>query len=134
MPHAKNSSFACHPSAAGVARHWAADVLDQQTGDQARELITLLISELVTNALRHCASTIDLVVQVVGDNVRVEVWDEAGDQSPTMRDVQSGDEHGRGLHLVDSVASGWGVVRAGAKKAVWFEVASGLPRARRTPA
>jgi two-component sensor histidine kinase len=93
-------------------------------------MVILLLSEVVTNAIPHCASAIDVVVQLSGDRVRVEVWDEDGEQSPVLQPVHTGDEHGRGLQLVDSLARDWGVVHSGPKKAIWFEIAStGAPMA-----
>ena len=96
-------------------------------------MVILLMSEVVTNAIGHCASAIDVVVQLSGDRVRVEVWDEDGEQSPVLRAVHAGDEHGRGLHLVDSLAWDWGVVYSGRKKAIWFEIASGDTAVRAQP-
>ena len=90
----------------------------------------LLLSEVVTNAIGHCASAIDVVVQIIDDRVRVEVWDDDWEESPVLRAVHTADEHGRGLQLVDSLARDWGVVYSDPKKAIWFEIASrGVPMA-----
>jgi anti-sigma regulatory factor (Ser/Thr protein kinase) len=98
--------------------------LGHQAEPGALETIELLMSELVTNALGHCASAIEVAVRIVGERVRVEVWDEDGADRPIVRAVRTGAEHGRGLQLVDSLAAEWGVVHSGPKKAIWFEIAS----------
>jgi anti-sigma regulatory factor (Ser/Thr protein kinase) len=83
----------------------------------------LMVSELVTNAVEHARSHVELVVEVTPRVVRVEV----GDGNAALPAIQQADEgavHGRGMAIVDGLASSWGVRPAGRGKAVWFE----LPR------
>ncbi|MET8506876.1 ATP-binding protein [Streptomyces sp. NPDC004787] len=69
----------------------------------------LLLTELVTNALRHAdAPTVDVRVYPHGAHLRIEV----NDHSPrgrVPRPADPYDEHGRGLFLVDALAHSWGV-------------------------
>lgn len=58
---------------------------------------------------------------VSGDAVRVEVTDDAA-HPPVLRRVNWDEESGRGLLLVDTLASRWGTEPVGAGKRVWFEV------------
>ena len=83
---------------------------------------TLLVSELVTNAILHARSPIDLVVRKVRTAVRVEVYDEgSGLARPLHPELDAA--AGRGLGLVEAVATRWGVDEAEVGKTVWFEIA-----------
>jgi hypothetical protein len=86
------------------------------------ETASLLASELVTNALVHGSGTATVVLEVCTDRVRVEVQDSDPtiDLSPIRVEPRS--LHGRGLALVDALASAWGVESRGAGKAVWFQL------------
>jgi anti-sigma regulatory factor (Ser/Thr protein kinase) len=96
--------------------------LDEQT----RSNLALLVSELVTNSLRHATfgpeSWVRVEATIGADSVRVEVAD-PGERFPTAPDL--GEEGGWGLILVDRVASRWGVARDEQTR-VWFE--ADLPR------
>ncbi len=83
---------------------------------------TLLVSELVTNAILHARSPVDLVVRKVRTAVRVEVYDEgSGVAQPLSSELDA--SAGRGLGLVQAVATRWGVDDAEVGKTVWFEIA-----------
>lgn len=82
----------------------------------------LLTNELVTNAILHADSEIDVLVDVTGDRVRVEVHD-AARRAPVRRRGDPTSTAGRGLALVEALASDWGVDTVpGDGKFVWFEV------------
>ena len=85
----------------------------------------LLISELVTNSVRHGGPPIVLAIECDGDGLRVLVRDGAP-ELPTPRVAADDDEGGRGLTLVDLIASTWGVDAVhdehGPGKQVWFEL------------
>jgi anti-sigma regulatory factor (Ser/Thr protein kinase) len=82
---------------------------------------TLLVSELVTNAILHARSPIDLVVRKVRTAVRVEVFDDGnGFPQPLHPDHEA--DAGRGLGLVEAVATRWGVDDIAAGKTTWFEI------------
>jgi anti-sigma regulatory factor (Ser/Thr protein kinase) len=82
-----------------------------------------MVSELVTNAVEHARSHVELVVGVTSRAVHIEVGD--GNASlPAIQQADDGAVHGRGMAIVDNLASSWGVRPAGRGKAVWFE----LPR------
>jgi anti-sigma regulatory factor (Ser/Thr protein kinase) len=90
----------------------------EQTVDDA----TLLVSELVTNAVLHARAPVDVVVRKGRNAVRVEVFDE-GVGSPQLGFHEIDAVQGRGLGLVQAVAARWGVNedRDGGKT-VWFEI------------
>jgi serine phosphatase RsbU (regulator of sigma subunit)/anti-sigma regulatory factor (Ser/Thr protein kinase) len=84
-----------------------------------------MVSELVTNALRHSRSRpVDLRL-VRGDTLLCEVDDDDHDL-PTLLSAGPGDEAGRGLRVVSTLAREWGTSRTNSGKTVWFELT--LPR------
>lgn len=92
------------------------------------ESAELLLSELVTNAVRAQVQTQGPAAPEVGvrfvwagGRLRLEVRD-ASDELPVMGDAKEDEECGRGLVLVDALASGWGVDRDGTGKTVWVEL------------
>ncbi|MFD3500574.1 SpoIIE family protein phosphatase [Streptomyces sp. NPDC058676] len=85
----------------------------------------LMVSELVTNAVRHSHSRpVDLRL-VRGDTLLCEV-DDDDHELPTLLSAGPGDEAGRGLRVVSTLAREWGTSRTKAGKTVWFELT--LPR------
>lgn len=117
-------SFALPPTAASprAARERAARELEGWGNAESRQAVLLLISELVTNAVVHAGSTVrvDLAVQD-GGLVLVKVHDESPDQ-PVGRRQRADEQGGRGLHLVELLASRWGVQGDSTGKSVWFEM------------
>jgi anti-sigma regulatory factor (Ser/Thr protein kinase) len=103
----------------------ARDFLDQNLcaahGARPDDLTRLLVSELVTNAVRHGAPPIEIAVRCVGSaTLQISVSD-GSPARPVQREAQPRDEGGRGIALVDLISDDWGVAdRGGAGKAVWF--------------
>jgi serine phosphatase RsbU (regulator of sigma subunit)/anti-sigma regulatory factor (Ser/Thr protein kinase) len=85
----------------------------------------LLVSELVTNAVRHSRTRPVELRLVRGDTLLCEV-DDDDHELPTLLSAGPGDETGRGLRVVSTLAREWGTSRTGAGKTVWFELT--LPR------
>lgn len=71
------------------------------------ETAELLLTELLTNALRHATGPVRVRVYARGDQCVIEVHD-GSPRRPTMRHVGPDDESGRGLLLVDALANSWG--------------------------
>lgn len=110
------------PAAARDAlTRWLKDEVPAEVLEDAR----LLVTELVTNSLGHAEVTADaslhMTVQLTEGAVRVEVRDPgtSGTIAPREPDRESGG--GFGLHLVDMLATRWGVNHTGGTQ-VWFEV------------
>lgn len=82
---------------------------------------TLLVSELVTNALEHSMGPASLAVTPLKCGVRVEVCD-ALTSVPVRRRENSEATSGRGLLLVEALANSWGVETRETGKRVWFEI------------
>lgn len=112
------------PSAAAEARA-AVEVLAGKADPAILEDVRLLLSEVVTNAVRHSGSPrgskIGLTVSLGGTALRVEVTDGGRGFDPIPRDAPRMEAGGWGLHLVDRLATRWGVERGTAAR-VWFEI------------
>ncbi|OXS32480.1 ATP-binding SpoIIE family protein phosphatase [Streptomyces sp. XY006] len=91
----------------------------------------LLVSELVTNAVRHAHARPVALRLVRGDTLLCEV-DDDDHELPTLLSAGPLDDAGRGLRVVSTLAREWGTSRTGAGKTVWFELT--LPRRRTPPA
>lgn len=109
----------------GVSRAWVRERLEGWGLPSLVELAELLVSELVTNALRHASGPIQLTVLLLDEIVTLAVRD-AETPLPRLRRVGDGDEGGRGLQLVATLASRWGARPTAGGKVVWCD----LPRPR----
>ncbi|MDQ1635734.1 MAG: hypothetical protein QOJ32_2543 [Frankiaceae bacterium] len=101
-------------------RQMVRDVLGDRPGELV-ETVEILTSELVTNAVLHARSMPILHVQATARAIRVAV-DDTSFHPPQPRDAPGFSESGRGLLLVNALASSWGWNRTRTGKAVWFEV------------
>jgi DNA-binding NarL/FixJ family response regulator len=91
--------------------------------DDLADSVTLLVSEVVTNAVVHASSGVEVLVRLTADAAVVEVTD-TSEAAPVPRDADDEATSGRGMALVDALARSWGVRPApGGGKTVWFEVA-----------
>jgi anti-sigma regulatory factor (Ser/Thr protein kinase) len=99
--------------------------LEREVAPAVLDNVRLLVSELVTNSVRHAGlpptATISLAVRIDSGRIRVEVRDpgpgfQARTITPTMYQTS-----GWGLYLVERLADRWGVVRREATS-VWFEL------------
>jgi anti-sigma regulatory factor (Ser/Thr protein kinase) len=109
--------------APSLARAIVATEIDQELSLSSREILGLLTTELVSNAVRHTGMKADqeIVLRLLnGGKVRVEVVDEGpGFERKTVDDGENG---GYGLKLVDRLASSWGVRADAGRNIVWFEL------------
>jgi len=94
-------------------------------GSTALDNVCLLVSELVTNAVRHADleadDSVDLEVVVYDERVRVEVFDSGPGFVPATPTPNPDEPSGWGLLIVDRVADRWGV-STGPGTRVWFEL------------
>lgn len=118
------------PSAAAWARS-ALVPLEQQVDEQCMADVRLLVSELVTNSVRHSdmppPKTVGLDVSVDSATIRVEVRDRGPGFEPRARRAGQSKAGGWGLFLVERLADRWGVVRNHFTR-VWFEIDLGHAR------
>jgi anti-sigma regulatory factor (Ser/Thr protein kinase) len=111
------------PEAASVARHALDDLGDAVSDARLRDL-RLLVSEVVTNAVRHAnlaaGDAIELVVELNRRTLRVEVHDPGGGFVPSAPAPDPTRPSGWGLYLVAELADRWGV-DSDETTLVWFE-------------
>lgn len=109
------------PASAGEARRGLAEALRGHEPPAVVDTAVLLANELVTNAVLHAPGRLELLAFTSGATVRVEVRD--GSASLPGVIAASGDAlSGRGMALVEMLASRWGAEPFGNGKVVWFEV------------
>lgn len=111
-----------------AAARYAVDELAGEIGGEQLGDVRLLVSELVTNSLRHAGldleDSIRLIVQITHERVRVEVTD-CGDGFQLNGAAEDRDTvEGWGLYLVATLSDRWGVDRTAdqAASSVWFEL------------
>ncbi|MBM7168492.1 SpoIIE family protein phosphatase [Streptomyces sp. G44] len=113
------------PSEVGRARRLTRARLAAWSLDALGDTAELLVSELVTNVVRHArGGRLDL--RLVRSGVLLCEVEDDDPTLPTLLSAGPGDEHGRGLRVVSSLAKEWGTSRTDSGKTVWFELA--LPR------
>jgi hypothetical protein len=94
--------------------------------------VALVVTELVTNSVKHAGASPELTLDWDGRILRIEVYDE-GEGRPVVRPPDVTSTSGRGLALVDAVADRWGVEDRGSGKAVWAELDLSRPTAEADP-
>jgi len=109
------------PVAAGMARRF---VLQHAGDSDADGALTLLTSELVTNGVLHARTHLRVGIVIGAELLLVTVADDDDSGSLVIPPPDDGRPSGRGLLLVDAMASQWGVFRHQGGKTVWFT----LPR------
>ena len=113
------------PEAAARARR-ALTKLRADIDPPLMETLRLLVTELVSNSVRHAGSeTVVLRVLVGRGAVLTEVTDEGPGFDPTPAAEPGTDENGWGLFLVERLAHRWGVKQEQDHHKVWFELLRG---------
>ncbi|ARP72075.1 serine/threonine protein phosphatase [Streptomyces pluripotens] len=107
-------------SAPGQARRLARRALARWGLEELTDPVELLVSEVVTNAVRYTSRPVTLRL-LRTDVLRCEVGDDVP-QLPRLRQARATDEGGRGLYLVNRLARRWGATRLSTGKVVWFEL------------
>ncbi|MEU7402474.1 SpoIIE family protein phosphatase [Streptomyces sp. NPDC044948] len=110
-------------AAPGKARRLARRALARWGMEDLTDSVELLVSEVVTNAVRYASKPVTLRL-LRTDVLRCEVGDDVP-QLPRLRQARATDEGGRGLYLVNRLARRWGATRLSTGKVVWFELNRG---------
>ncbi len=111
----------CGPGAPGVARSWIAAELAGWPPDVV-DAASLIISELVANAVLHAHTAITVAAEHADSEVHVRVIDD-NPELPVVKRYGATAETGRGFKLVSAMADDWGVEPiASGGKAVWFSL------------
>jgi anti-sigma regulatory factor (Ser/Thr protein kinase) len=128
-PHACLLTFASLPSTPRWARALARDTLRGWALDSVTDTVELLLSELVTNAVKAGApdAVVRVAIRATTDRIRIEVADGCAG-SPHVDDPDPDTEGGRGLLLVSTISAEWGTYPAPLRpgkadgKVVWCEI------------
>jgi len=119
-------------SSAAEARRFVRSALTDWGASNLGEVAALLVTELVTNAVLHTRSGPEVTARLAGDRLRVEVADD--NPTPPVRQrygPRAGT--GRGLILVNELASAWGTESSRGGKIVWFELEARSPEGPAEP-
>ncbi|MEU5536412.1 ATP-binding protein [Streptomyces sp. NPDC020362] len=103
------------------ARRLVTAQLGEWALDDLADTAELLVSELVTNALRHTRGPLRLNLRLRHSRLLCEVEDTES-AHPARNDVDSEAESGRGIELLDLLADAWGSIRTATGKTMWFEL------------
>lgn len=124
--------LAARPAAAQWARRVLRQMLGERQLDGISDTALLLVSELVTNAVKASGNgarrdhpnqpMIALTLRLTAASLLIEVWD-ADPAHPVLQEADLTRECGRGLLLVDILGDGWGHRAAYGGKVVWCELA-----------
>lgn len=119
-------AFPPEPSSSREARRRVSTALESRNLDDVGATVSLVVSELATNAVLHARTPFEVRVLVRERMVRIEVQDRTGHR-PDRRYFSNQTTSGRGLRLVEELCESWGVDpdADGAGKTVWAEVAVG---------
>jgi anti-sigma regulatory factor (Ser/Thr protein kinase) len=119
--HVSSSStreFAAAPMELRAARHFVADTLGGWGLEDLVDDATLIVSELTTNVLAHANSPFTVTLLRAGDGVHISVTDESSDAAELTHPDPS-EPTGRGLQVVNALASQWGQTALPTGKRVW---------------
>lgn len=125
-------TFTADPVAVRAARAAVCREVSDWGVDGACDIAVLVVSELVTNAVRYAGAPIGVRLSRRAESpgtLLVEVSDPVPDP-PCARKAEPDDETGRGLHLLAMCARRWGTRSGPAGKTVWFELTVPRPTER----
>lgn len=107
----------------GVARRFVADAVDGCVDDDQLDTATLLVTEVVTNAVLHARTDVSVHVVAGPSGVLVLVAD-GSTSRPLRRPHGEESVSGRGLELVEGLADDYGVLTTSTGRTVWFSLGS----------
>ncbi len=128
LPEQQPAQWPAAPETVLLARRRAATLLDadRHVPSVTRADVLLVVSELVSNAVRHGVGPVEFGLDVGAAQVHIEVGDQGPSRPPPARKPAATSQNGRGLLIVDAIASAWGVTAHDPGKTVWADIA--LPK------
>ena len=117
-----NASLPAEPASAAAARRFVSKTLAEWGHPEHLDTVCLLVSEIVTNAVRHARAPLELRLHLTSREIITEITDDST-HLPQRHLAGPDDEGGRGLMLVDMLATRWGTRPADTGKTVWFTMA-----------
>lgn len=121
LPGAPSRRLPPTPESAASARRFVRSVLDGVSPDTV-DTVELLVGELVTNAVIHARTETEVRAWVVEGQAHVRVSDHRPERGLVPHDHHPYACTGRGLALVEELATHHGVHSGGGRKTVWFEL------------
>lgn len=119
--------FAADPSVVGEARHLVTSQLTEWELEEMAFTTELIVSELITNAIRYAGPPIGL--RLIKDKSLICEVSDPSQTQPHVRRARLTDEGGRGLFLIAQLARRWGSRYTDSGKTIWTEqTVDGLPR------
>jgi PAS domain S-box-containing protein len=119
------------PSSVSEARALVRELLADAEREDLSEAALLLVSEVVTNALLHAGTPIDVSASIDDGGLRVEVGD-GSVHLPVRRQYAATSGTGRGIRLLEEMGDDWGITRRPRGKAVWFRLSGRQQRQQPT--
>lgn len=108
-------------TAPASARTFLAEALTLWDLDDVEQVVAVLTSELVTNVVRHVGGQLWLRIRWEPPALRIEVEDQISDL-PRLRSTNPMSDAGRGLRIVEGLATRWGSEPSRTGKTVWLEM------------
>lgn len=122
------ATLSADPRCVGEARRLTQRTLAAWGLDFLGDTACLLVSELTTNAILHARSAVEVVLQSQPTGVQVDVCDNSP-LPPRVRHFSADAGTGRGVRLLDTLATDWGIEATTAGKCVWFTLSDTAPEA-----
>lgn len=124
---ARQLRMAARPAAVPQARAIVRELLREWQLDAMADEVTLLLSELMTNAVQACTAGPDgpeivATIRLAGTVLLLEIWD-ASPAPPVVQEADLTSESGRGLLMIEVMSTRWGHHQQDGGKVVWCEVA-----------
>lgn len=127
MPHTVHAvTLPPHDHSPARGRQFVREALFSTARQDVVDIAVLLASELITNAILHGRSEVELTVEINSAGVKVSAAD-MNSRLPVMQSIDELALDGRGIAIVNLLASSWGVTATEGGKIVWFCL--DLPRA-----
>lgn len=108
------STHTCTPASTREARAWLRELLTTPNEDAE-----LVLTELSTNAFIHGTPPVTCTVEVGDGELTIRISQPGNAEAVRMRDPDPTVAGGRGLHLVDAIATAWGATNEGPVLTVW---------------
>lgn len=120
--HRAKSTFEGEPSSVPAARHFVSETMQAGGAVDHSWAASQIVSELATNAVVHAATAFVVAVDIDDALVRISVTDAKPFATAMKRNFADDSTTGRGLRLVATLASSWGVDTTEDTKTVWCEM------------
>ncbi len=117
------ATLGAHPSCVASARRLTERTLTRWGLTALRDVASLLVSELTTNAILHARSSVTVSLSNDSADLLVCVYD-TSPLLPRIRNFSRDSGTGRGVRLLNSLASNWGVDSKNGGKCVWFTLSA----------